>query len=321
MGVNNSRPELWKGDTAASIDYYNKWFLDFAPVTFRETRIKATERVAEALDLTDNLMSLTTQSLKDHPEILPILRMSTCPPLARDRLSGLAGVSRSLIGSMEDKDNPKLPPRMSQSDIESELSKIVSVLEKMFDPDIFVWMDEEIDIDQEDVWRASTVVADRLCGADTNPIIRNEQERRQLALVKEFLEKHGYRQYDPHQGLTYRDLLPGQFSFRLNVPGKQADGRSVIIPVDIVIARKSDEPGVFPLLFEAKSAGDFTNVNKRRKEEANKLANLRNAYGEDAKLNLLLCGYFDSPYLGYEAAEGCDWVWEHRIEDLELFGL
>lgn len=25
---------------------------------------------------------------------------------------------------------------------------------------------------------------------------------------------------------------------------------------------------------------------------------------------LFLCGYFDSGYLGYEAAEGIDWVWE-----------
>ncbi len=36
---------------------------------------------------------------------------------------------------------------------------------------------------------------------------------------------------------------------------------------------------------------------------------------------LFLCGYFDSGYLGYEAAEGIDWVWEHRIDDLAKFGL
>jgi hypothetical protein len=35
---------------------------------------------------------------------------------------------------------------------------------------------------------------------------------------------------------------------------------------------------------------------------------------------LFLCGYFDSGYLGYEAAEGIDWVWEHRIDDLAQFG-
>ncbi|MGH2493098.1 MAG: XamI family restriction endonuclease [Ktedonobacteraceae bacterium] len=36
---------------------------------------------------------------------------------------------------------------------------------------------------------------------------------------------------------------------------------------------------------------------------------------------LFLCGYFDSGYLGYEAAEGIDWVWEHRINDLAEFGV
>ena len=30
---------------------------------------------------------------------------------------------------------------------------------------------------------------------------------------------------------------------------------------------------------------------------------------------------FDSGYLGYEAAEGIDWVWEHRINDLAEFGV
>jgi len=30
---------------------------------------------------------------------------------------------------------------------------------------------------------------------------------------------------------------------------------------------------------------------------------------------------FDSGYLGYEAAERIDWVWEHRIDDLAEFGL
>jgi len=29
-----------------------------------------------------------------------------------------------------------------------------------------------------------------------------------------------------------------------------------------------------------------------------------------------LCGYFEPGYLGYEASEGIDWIWEHRINDL-----
>jgi type II restriction enzyme len=91
--------------------------------------------------------------------------------------------------------------------------------------------------------------------------------------------------------------------------------------VDAVAMPRKAKSGSMPVLIEAKSAGDFTNVNKRRKEEAAKFQQLRNTYGKQAQLNLFLCGYFDSGYLGYEAAEGIDWVWEHRIDDLELFGL
>lgn len=75
------------------------------------------------------------------------------------------------------------------------------------------------------------------------------------------------------------------------------------------------------MLIEAKSAGDFTNVNKRRKEEAVKVSQLRHTYGGRIVFILFLCGYFDSGYLGYEAAEGIDWVWEHRIDDLAGFGV
>jgi len=76
-----------------------------------------------------------------------------------------------------------------------------------------------------------------------------------------------------------------------------------------------------PILIEAKSAGDFTNVNKRRKEEATKMRQLREMYGSDVEFILFLCGYFDSGYLGYEAAEGIDWIWEHRISDMDRLRL
>ena len=79
--------------------------------------------------------------------------------------------------------------------------------------------------------------------------------------------------------------------------------------------------GNFPLLIEAKSAGDFTNVNKRRKEEAVKMQQLKNTYGNTISYSSFLCGYFDSGYLGYEAAEGIDWIWEHRLSDLEQLGI
>jgi type II restriction enzyme len=116
-------------------------------------------------------------------------------------------------------------------------------------------------------------------------------------------------------------MQPGTFSFRMNVPVKLEDGKSVNIPIDAVIMPRASGLGSFPLFFEAKSAGDFTNTNKRRKEEAVKMTQLRHTYGAQVSFNLFLCGYFDSGYLGYEASENIDWVWEHRIDDLALFGL
>jgi type II restriction enzyme len=76
-----------------------------------------------------------------------------------------------------------------------------------------------------------------------------------------------------------------------------------------------------PILIEAKSAGDFTNVNKRRKEEATKINQLKTTFDEGVVFALFLCGYFDAGYLGYEAAEGIDWIWEHRIGDLDQLGI
>ena len=107
----------------------------------------------------------------------------------------------------------------------------------------------------------------------------------------------------------------------MNVPVTLEGGKKVNIPIDAIIMPKTAKDKELPILIEAKSAGDFTNVNKRRKEEAAKMTQLRRTYGTNVQFNLFLCGYFDSGYLGYEAAEGIDWVWEHRIDDLAKLGL
>lgn len=115
-------------------------------------------------------------------------------------------------------------------------------------------------------------------------------------------------------------MQPGTFCFRTNVPTGD-ETHSVNIPIDVVIQPHNPRPHRLPLLVEAKSAGDFTNTNKRRKEEATKIRQLRATYGDEINLLLFLCGYFDAGYLGYEAAEGLDWVWEHRVDDLADAGV
>lgn len=319
MAVNRNKVDLWKIDVAKSVDFYNEWFMTFAPKAFRDTRIETTKQVEVALTWTKNLTNILPETLINHPSVLPMLRMATCPPIARDRLVGLAGVTPNLVKSMEK--DARVPPKMKQPKLITELKMIGAIIEKMADPDIFVWKDRGDMGTKEEVRRASTIVADRLCGAVADPIIRNAQEQRQLEAMKVWLEARGYRQLESGEAEDWLSMPNGTFSFRFNVPVNQGDeGKQVNIPVDAVIMRKSAAEGDFPALFEAKSAGDFTNTNKRRKEEAIKIQQLRHTYGDKITFDLFLCGYFDSGYLGYEAAEGIDWVWEHRIDDLAQFG-
>ncbi len=320
MPVSSDKTLQWKNDIAQSVDMYNDWFMKFAPQAFRNTRIQTTKDVEAALAATGNLLSIQPSVIRQHPEILPTLRMATCPPIAVDRLIGLAGVSTNLVKCMEL--NKKLPLRMSVTEADQHLAKISTIIQKMADPDIFVWLGRKAQPTETEIHRAATIVADRLCGAVANPIIRNAQERRQLAAIKAWLEQRGYSQIPQGDGTTYDTMTPGTFSFRMNVPVTLEGGtQTVNIPIDAVIMPKSAQAGDFPVFFEAKSAGDFTNTNKRRKEEAVKMSQLRSTYGSKVKFNLFLCGYFDSGYLGYEAAEGIDWVWEHRIDDLTHFGI
>lgn len=316
-GVNRTKPDRWKADVLLSVDMYNRWFMEFAPLAYRETRIKVTADVEATLHTTANLTDVSVALLKSNPGILPTLRMATCPPLAVDRLVGLSGISKNLVSTLEQN---KLPPRMVHASLESDLAKIGVIIEKMADPDIFVWLGRRTPATETEVHRAATIVADRLCGAVANPIIRNAQERRQLAAIAAWLEACGYvRAAD---GSRYEAMTPGTFSFRLNVPIKLEGGLiSVKLPIDAVVMPLNADAKDRPLLIEAKSAGDFTNVNKRRKEEAIKMSQLRSSYGASVRFILFLCGYFDSGYLGYEAAEGIDWVWEHRIDELAEFGL
>lgn len=89
MSVNLNKPERWRADIAQSVDLYNTWFLKFAPKTYRDEWKKATEKVAAMLEHTNYLRNLTPEELKSNPENLFALRMSTAPPIARDRLVGL----------------------------------------------------------------------------------------------------------------------------------------------------------------------------------------------------------------------------------------
>lgn len=319
MTVNADKPHLWKADTRASVDQFNQWFMSYAPKAYRDNRAQTVEDVERGLSMTEDLTEITASILQKEPAILQMLRMSTCPPLARDRLIGLADLNKNLVKVLE---SGKLPPQLAPALLGQNLGRITDIILQLLDIDIFPWIAEKRRPSQEERYRSSTIVADRLSGAVAEPIVRNAQEKRQLGLIEKYLVQRGYKKEQPPRGQSLDQMSGGTFTFRYNVKvrNSKTEGKTVNIPIDAVIQPKAAKLPCLPILIEAKSSGDYTNVNKRRKEEGKKMSQLQASYGNQVVFVLFLCGYFDGGYLGYSAFDGIDWIWEHRPEDLDQLG-
>lgn len=319
--VNANKPDRWDADTRISVSQYNKWFMDFAPKAHQSVFNDCLTSVENLFNLSSNLRELTPKLLIDNPDALAPLRMLCAPPIARDRLAGLSDVPRTQVKTMEE---GRLPGRGKERQcfMETQIPSLLEVIDQLLDRRLISWLDYEQDPLARDLYIAKHVAADRLCGNMSAPIIKNAQEARQLTVISSYLDPKGYRLIDdPSIGAF--DMPRGTYAYHKNIRMFQnalddSDGY-VSTPVDVVIMPK--DPIIDkPLLVECKSAGDFANTNKRRKEEDTKVAQLRATYG-DITLHLFLCGYFDSTYLGYEAANHMDWIWEHRVEDFMEIGI
>lgn len=305
--------DLWKTDSWKSVECYNNWFVSFAPQAFITARNGSMKKILNMLSITDDLRAITVDNVLRQPQILEALRMVTSPPLAQDRLVGLSYTKKTLLKTLE---QGKTPKGGFTSDIRLSIAKMIEVIEKMKDKELFPWLASN-QITPQQRRRSASIVADRLTGVVSDPIIQNAQEERQFKVISDYLQTKGYTYVN--KVASFEDMLPKSFSFHVNVPIIIGQERKVNMPIDVAVC--SREYTKYPLLIECKSAGDFTNTNKRRKEEAIKISQLKATYGEDIKFCLFLCGYFDTGYLGYEAAEGIDWIWEHRVSDFEKLGI
>jgi hypothetical protein len=295
---------------------YNEWFIRFAPGVFRHEKTRAIAALIETMRATADMTRIDSGTLLSELGILPSIRMATCPPIARDRLTGLSGATDGFVSSL---DAGTLPRRMRPSEQRRQADLVAVTLDTLLDRDLFPWLRAGRTATADERAAAAAILADRLCTANADPIVRNAQEERQLAVIEGMLRPLGYRRATHSANLSLTGMPPGTYQFRMNVMGGAA--RTVRIPIDCVIQPRTLRPNRLPLLVEAKSAGDFTNTNKRRKEEADKYRNLLAALGSDVAYVLFLCGYFGETYLQYEVAEGIDFVWEHRPQDLMQFGL
>ncbi|MCL2120195.1 MAG: XamI family restriction endonuclease, partial [Planctomycetaceae bacterium] len=230
--MNKTDTQKWKEDIAKSVDFYNQWFLEFAPKAYLETRHQTSEKVENAFRLTNDLRDLTAEILRNNPAILPALRMSTCPPLARDRLINLANVSPSLVKSLE---NGKLPVRKNEAEVTEQLKRILQMISRLLDPTILGWLSERETSPGEARTRAASVIADRLCGSEADPIIRNAQEQRQLTLLENWLLHRRYQKIDRQKYDSITNIPAGFFGIRYSVLVERQAVKPIQIPVDLVV--------------------------------------------------------------------------------------
>ena len=303
----DNAPEDWRADIETSVAEYNDWYRAEAPGIYADARGVAALHVERAFELTRDFTDLSPDVFVERPDILFAARQALAPPLARDRLVTLAEVPKNLVKCMEEKN--EFPRRATQLD--RHLAEITVTLESLLDPTLLSWVGtgsfpSEIQRD-----RAVAVVSDRLARAIADPAIRNRQEQRMRERIEAFLRT---RSFEPTTLPTF-SMPRGSYVISRDMPVTKTDGSSVGLQVDVVICPHTS---TFPIIAcEQKSAGDFTNVNKRRKEEATKAQGIRRTHGDDVVFLLHLLGYFDRGYLSYEADAGIDWAWNHRLSDLD----
>lgn len=77
MSINSNKTEIWKEDTMKSVDYYNHWFMSFAPQAFREARNGVIAKVKNAMTISHGFRDISADLLCANSEILSTLRMAT----------------------------------------------------------------------------------------------------------------------------------------------------------------------------------------------------------------------------------------------------
>lgn len=302
-------PDQWLADIDQSVADYAEWYMREAPIMWANARDRAVVEAENAMTSLNDFRNVSVEALKANPKTLSVIRMAVSPKMARERFVEFVGVKKSLGETMERRD--ALPKRDLQLD--ASLQRICDFAVPLFDPALFPWIADDRAPTPGERRDALLVLGERRAGANYDPDLRNAQEARQKDLMREFLEAHGLSE-------SLRpafEMPPGTFGFGRNVLIPKGDGRNRNLPCDCVVApRKKSMPLA---CVEMKSAGDFTNVNKRRKEEAEKHSALSRAHGDSAVFLLQLFGYFDLGYLSFEASAGIDWAWDHRLTDLSVY--
>ncbi len=325
MSTADESTSTWQQEAYASVTEYNNWYVQFARDAYTAARTDAANLVNQAFALTNDLTEVTPEVLTRTPQIIKVMRMTSSPTWAVDRLIGIStyptqspqsGASvETLVNNMEANKLPK-----DRQGLHTALGKLIGNIKRRYDLTVLTWVEPPRNPTDEEWTLANHLLTDRLAQSIANPKIPAEQESRQVNRIVDWLENRGYTA-DTRKGLQYPDMKAGTFRRNLRMEGTLPNGDTKAVPIDIAVLPLQAQPGDLPVMIECKSAGDYTNVNKLQKEEATKYQNLQRKHGQRLTYALYLSCYFDQKFRDDEAASGFTFIWHHRHQELVNLGL
>jgi hypothetical protein len=188
------------------------------------------------------------------------------------------------------------------------------------DDSLIPWLKNGRPATDKELLIATIISTDRIIQRTTSTALRYMHEPRQLKILRKFLEEKGLVEYSGSIADPRTDMPSGTYIFNATIEGATESSSPINLQVDALIKPKSKSENLLPIFLEAKSLGDTVNPNKRQKEEAIKIQNLKRKWGNDSEhlfFILMLGGTVPIRYLQIENSFGLDWVWEHRVEDLK----
>ena len=270
-------------------------------------RARADLNLAAASDSLESLLA-------EHPTTLPTLRSLTKRDIGTDQLAAFLGIGAGAF------DNFESGGKTRRRDLPQAIAGIIS---RELDPSLIDWLGKR-QPRPEEIDEAARIAADRTIRREDAAILRQAHEKRQLSKLRIYLASRDYTELAASEIVRTLDdpaLRPGTFVIQPYIECQLENGQLQKLPPDALIRPHGAIPGSLPLILEAKSMADLANANKRQNEEAQKLVKLQARYcrpGDRLFFFLLLGGTINDRYLDVEAAHGLDWVWEHRIEDLDV---
>jgi hypothetical protein len=112
---------------------------------------------------------------------------------------------------------------------------------------------------------------------------------------------------------------PGTYTFFISMPVGM--GKESLLPIDALVQPIKSRADGLPVLIKTESYSAFAQAMQHKSAHFADVRALRMTYGNDVPFALMLGGYCGAGYLGTQAAEGIDWVWQHRVADLQSLGL